>query len=172
VGTRSDAELIAACRRGDLYAFEVLYRRHRDWAVSLAYRFCGHRDDALDVLQEVFAYVLQKLPDLKLTALFTTFLYPVVKHRALDKVRARKRLAATPAEFDPETFAAPDERAPGEIRELLTGLSAIHQEVVWLRFAEGLDLREIALALRVPLGTVKSRLHLALSALREKLAHE
>ena len=95
---RSDGQLIDAINRGAhgggaRAAFEVLYRRHRDWVVSLAYRFTGNRDDALDVMQETFIYLLGKFPGLALTAKLTTFLYPVVKHIA------RSRTAgARPAE--------------------------------------------------------------------------
>ena len=80
---RTDQELVRAIQEGDLSAFEALYLRYRDWVVSLAYRFCGHREDALDVLQETFAYLLKKLPSLELRSQMKTFLYPAVKHLAL-----------------------------------------------------------------------------------------
>ena len=75
---RSDAELIAAWRGGDDGAFETLYRRHRDWVVALALRFGGDRDEALDVLQETFAYLVRRVSGLELQHRLTTFLYPVV----------------------------------------------------------------------------------------------
>ena len=162
-GEHSDLELIEKSRDGDLSAFETLYRRHRDWVVSLAYRFCGNRDDALDVLQETFAYVLRKLPGLRLTAKFTTFLYPVVKHTALSRKKAARRHPPLPDE-DPKIHA----ELPSDIEALLTGLSPLLREVVWMRFVDGFSLAEIAGALKVPLGTVKSRLHNALAALRKK----
>jgi RNA polymerase sigma-70 factor (ECF subfamily) len=162
----SDAELVEACRRGDDAAFESLYHRHRDWVVSVAYRFCGRREDALDVLQETFAYLLARLPGLVLTARFRTFLYPAIKHRALDRLRSERR--QVPLETEPLSSDA----LPGELRELIESLSPLHQEVVWLRFADGLDLKEIAEALQIPLGTVKSRLHTAIAALRKKLADD
>ena len=82
----TDAELIAACRAGDDRAFERLYYRHRDWIASVARRFCDDHEDALDVLQEVFAYLAREIPTLRLRHELTTFLYPVAKHRALDRV--------------------------------------------------------------------------------------
>ena len=89
----SDAELIAACQSRDSEAFEVLYRRHRDWVVALAFRFSGHREDALDVLQDTFAYLLRKLPGLELHSRLQTLLYPVVKHLAIDRRRRARRAA-------------------------------------------------------------------------------
>ncbi len=49
---------VAAANRGDPAAFEALYFRYRDWGARLAYRFTGDRDEALDVLQDAFAYLL------------------------------------------------------------------------------------------------------------------
>ena len=62
----SDQELIELVNEGDADAFEVLYRRYRDWVYHLAWRFTGSRQDALDVLQETFTYLLGKFPGLVL----------------------------------------------------------------------------------------------------------
>jgi RNA polymerase sigma-70 factor, ECF subfamily len=158
----SDQDLIRAIQAGNREAFETLYRRHRDWVVSLAYRFAGNREDALDVLQETFAYLLRKLPALELRSRFRTFLYPAVKHLALSRKDAVRR--TVPLESAPERAESPAE--VDEVGDLLRGLPDAQREVVLLRFADGLDLQEIAGALGIPLGTVKSRLHLALKALR------
>lgn len=161
---RADAELIEACQRGDARAFEVIYHRHRDWVVSLAFRFCGNRDDALDVLQETFHYLLRKLPGLKLSAKLTTFLYPAVKHRAIDRRRVATRMSSLPAAEPVGMHGLPE-----DVREVWATLASPQREVLELRFLEGFSLEEIAHTLRLPVGTVKSRLHYALAALREKL---
>ena len=90
---RDDAGLVEAINRGDATAFEALYYRYRDWVVRLARRITGNDADALDVLQETFAYLLGKFPGLRLTARMTTFLYPAVKHLSL--VARSKRLDRT-----------------------------------------------------------------------------
>ena len=72
---RTDQQLVEAINGGDSTAFEILYYRHRDWTMRLALRFTGHHDDALDVLQEAFAYFARKFPGFILTASLTTFLY-------------------------------------------------------------------------------------------------
>ncbi len=159
---RTDAELVEAIRGGDPSAFEALYDRYQDWVVSLAFRFCGNREDALDVLQETFTYFFRKLPAFELRSQMKTFLYPAVKHLALSRKAARLR--PIPAER-PSGEAAPD-RSPEEFEGLLADLPEPQKEVVLMRFADGLDLKEIAEALEIPLGTVKSRLHNAIEILK------
>lgn len=161
-----DEQLIEAINAGDPDAFAALYHRHRDWAVNLAFRFTRDREAALDVMQETFLYVLKKFPGFALTAKFTTFLYPVVRHLAIahsEKTRRQRPIEAAPEAAAPS--AEPDPR--GELAAVLSGLSEDHRETLLLRFVDGLNLEEIGVAMAVPLGTVKSRLHHALKILRE-----
>ena len=165
---RSDTALVAAARAGDVAAFEALYLRHRDWVVRCARRFTGDEHAALDVMQEVFAYLLRRIPTLVLTARLTTFLYPAIRHTALH-ARRRARREPTAGEDAPERAVAGVD--PGgsrdELAAALAALSEDWRETLLLRFVDGLALQEIADAMGVPLGTVKSRLHKALAALRE-----
>lgn len=161
-----DEELLQRAGAGDAEAFETLYRRHRDRVYRLASRFTGNEPDALDVLQEAFLYLLRKCPGLHLTASLTTFLYPAVKHLALNL--RRRRHPATDEEIlltvpDPATTSTP--RA--ELAAALAGLAPEQREVVLLRFVDDMTLDEIATALDVPTGTIKSRLHRALETLRQ-----
>jgi len=176
IDIRSDQQLVDAINTGDSNAFEVLYFRHRDWTVRLALRFTGHHDDALDVLQETFAYLARKFPGFVLTAALTTFLYPAVKNFSIAVRRKRRRatgnedllpLIAASA-TSPATQSALD-RDDWQIR--FSGLSPEHQEVLMLRFVDGLTLPEIATALDLPPGTVKSRLHYAIQKAKQ-LQHE
>jgi len=165
---RSDLQLVAAVNGGDAAAFEVLYLRYRDWVVGLACRFTDDEDLALDVLQETFLYVLKKFPGFRLTANFKTFLYPAVKNLALAAKNKARRYQSTEAEIARAegTVAPAADASPEDLRQLLKGLSEEHREALLLRFVDGLDLAEIARAMDVPLGTVKSRLHNALGTLR------
>jgi len=165
---REDSRLVGAANRGDRAALETLYERHRDWVGRLALRLSGHHDDALDVLQETFLYFFRKFPGFEKRARLRTFFYPVVRNLAIDAGRRRRRHATPDA--TPERVA-PVERLPerrrDELAARLVSLSGEHREVVLLRFADDFDLAEIAAALEIPLGTVKSRLHHALKKLRE-----
>jgi RNA polymerase sigma-70 factor (ECF subfamily) len=162
----SDDELIEQADKGNLEAFEALYHRHRDWVYRLAWRFTGNQADALDVLQETFLYLLGKFPGLRLTASLTTFLYPVVKHLSLN-VRRRRSGGQIDEDF---LFSLPDPAGPQTSRTELTAALATlpveQREVILMRFLDDMNLAEIAQALQVPTGTVKSRLHRALDALR------
>ena len=165
----SDQQLVEALNRGDVRAFDALYYRYRDWVVRLATRFTGNSDDALDVLQETFGYVFRKFPGFHLTAGMTTFLYPVVKNLSIAARRKRTRMASTEALDAPEP-AAPAAADPGrerdELAAAMASLPETHREVLLLRFVDGLSLQEIAAALEIPEGTVKSRIHNAISTLR------
>jgi len=170
---RSDLELIDAVNSGDDHAFELLYLRYRDWVVKLAMRFCGDQDLALDVLQETFIYFLKKFPGFVLTAQLKTFLYPTVKHLAIAASKKRRRHPQQPEDQPLELVApdAPEDENTDQTRQalgqLLTNLPAHQSEVLLLRYVDGFNLKEIAAALDIPEGTVKSRAHLGLKALKQ-----
>jgi RNA polymerase sigma-70 factor (ECF subfamily) len=165
---QSDAELIKLVNRGDREAFESLYYRYRDWVYRLAWRFTGSRDQALDVLQETFVYLLRKFPGFELSCSMTTFLYPVVKHVSLAMRRKAGRtvseddaLAEMPA---PQTTNARDSRS--ELAAVLSALPEEQREVLLMRFVDDMAIDEIAEALNIPVSTAKSRLYRGLEALR------
>ena len=160
------------CNRGGpgaAAAFDALYRRHRDYVLRVALRFAPDMDTALDVLQETFLQLLRKFPPtgdgIKLTARFTTLLYPIARNAAID---ARRQAARMPADagITPDDLPAAPAPEPDELGKLLAGLPDHQRETLTLRFVDGLTLDEIAGALAVPLGTVKSRLHLGIARLR------
>jgi len=171
---RSDEELVDVCNRGDAEnaaaAFEALYRRHRDFVLRVARRFTHDRELALDALQDTFSYLLQKFPPagggLRLTARLQTLLYPVAKNSAITALRKARRIAGS-GDAALDDIPAPPEGDDTPIDAALARLSAERREVLTLRFVDDLSLAEIAEALQVPLGTVKSRLHLAIKELRE-----
>src|SRR5688572_1222400 len=158
----SDQDLIDALNRGDVRAFDAMYHRYRDWVVRLAYRFTGNQEDSLDVLQETFAYVFRKFPGFRLTAHMTTFLYPVVKNLSIAARRKRTRMQSTDAIADAPDPPAPAEAHPererSELAAVMAGLPEGQREVLLMRFVDGMSLQEIAAALSIPEGTVKSRI--------------
>jgi RNA polymerase sigma-70 factor (ECF subfamily) len=162
-----DEELIERANRGDAEAFEQLYRRYRDWVYRLAWRFTGHRQDALDIVQETFIYLLQKFPGFGLTASMTTFLYPAVKHLSLN---VRRKRSAGPLEerlLDDVPAAEPTQSSRAELAAAMASLPGEQRQVVLMRFVDDMTPAEIAAALHIPPGTVKSRLHHALRKLRD-----
>ncbi len=170
-GDDTDEALVERARHGDADALASLYRRHRDWVLRVASRVTGNRDDALDVLQDTFAYLFRKLgdPTFTLSATVRGLLYPTVRHLALDRLRRRR------PEIDVDLLAdvLPDRSPPAgagpDLEQAMSALPPAHREVLVLRFADDLSLQQIAEATGVPLGTVKSRLHHALAAVRRLL---
>lgn len=159
-----DQALVAAANRGEHAAFEALYLRHRDWAVGLAYRFTGNREDALDVLQEAFSYFWGKFPGFTLQSTVRSFLYPAIRNRSLDLLRRRSKENFTKTQ-SPEPVSMPG--GGSDFEDRIAGLGDRLREVVRMRFVREMKLDEIAAALGVPVGTVKSRLHNALRQLRD-----
>lgn len=163
---RTDQDLVSALNRGDWSAFEPLYFRHRDWVYRLACRFAGEHAAALDAVQETFAYLLAQFPGFRLTAKMTTFLYPVVKNSALAAKRRTRRLkfgAVPDAAAESPLVEVPE----GELGELLKVLPEGQLEVLLMRVVDQMSVEEVAAALGLAEGTVKSRLHHALARLRE-----
>jgi RNA polymerase sigma-70 factor (ECF subfamily) len=166
----TDRELVAFLNDGDVAAFEVLYFRYRDWVVGLASRLTGDDDAALDVTQETFLYVLRKFPGFRLTAQFKTFLYPAVRNLSIAARQKARRTEPLDGQLETTSSepAAPTEQLQQEnISEILEILSTEQREVLLLRFVDDLSLAEVASAMEIPLGTVKSRLHNALETLRQ-----
>jgi len=167
----TDLQLVDAINDGDQDAFTVLYYRHKDWVVNLAFRFTGNHDDALDVMQETFAYLVRKFPGFELTAQMTTFLYPAVRNLSIAARKKRQRATSSDENLDLFPEAAAEEVTDcSELSEVLTTLSDAHREILLMRFVDDMTQPEIASALELPLGTVKSRLHHAVQAVRNSPA--
>jgi RNA polymerase sigma-70 factor (ECF subfamily) len=172
---RSDDELVAICNRGNAAeataAFAALYARHRDYLLRVAMRFAKDRELAADALQEVFTYLLAQFPPpgpgLTLSARLTTYLYPIAKNTTLSLVRRARRDESSGPDPDELPSAKSGDEAADDLDRLLASLPAERQEILSLRFVDGMTLEEIATALQIPLGTVKSRLHHAIRTLRE-----
>lgn len=170
---RTDAELIFLAARQDQAAFDAIYARHQAWVGRMCLRFTNDEATALDVFQETWTYFVKRLPTLKLTSKLTTFLYPAIKNIAASGGRKRLRLASD--DVIESAAGEAGEPAPADVvarigvslvglavRELPEG----QREVVLLRFVDDMSLGEIAAALGVPVGTVKSRLHCAIQSLK------
>ena len=160
----NDAALLDRFRAGDDAAFAQLYDRHSASVLAFALRFCPDRALAEDVVQDCFCELIDRIDGFELTGRLTSWFYVVAKRRAL---RLRERASRAQGELGP-ALQIPAEAPPEteDLRRLLARLPAGQQEVLVLRFLDGFDLESIARALEIPVGTVKSRLHHALAALR------
>jgi RNA polymerase sigma-70 factor, ECF subfamily len=187
-----ERRLVGRAQGGDVRAFEALVRRYERWVFTLAARMVGDRAEAEDIAQEVFLKAYRGLHGFRGGSRFSTWLYAIASHHCLNYLAgrdARMRRAArtgnpTSAQGDPAPSAldrVPD-GSPGpdlvlerrDLRRLIQqGLAQLpeeHRMVVVLRDVQGLSYEEIADALGVELGTVRSRLHRARTALKTRLA--
>jgi RNA polymerase sigma-70 factor (ECF subfamily) len=165
-----DGDLVVRMNNGEDGVFDTIYQRHRDWVYRMAARLTGSPQMADDVLQDTFCYFLGKFPGFDLRCELRTFLYPVVRNLSWNILKKSRRYESGPqadAHFDRLEAPSPDPIASQDILGITASLSVDHREILFLRFVDGMTLQEIAEMTGIPLGTAKSRLHHALSALRE-----
>lgn len=172
-----EKDLICRAARGDAEAFRQLVEAYQTPAYRLAARMCGP-SSAEDVTQEAFLAAWRALPEFRGDCRFSTWLYRLVSNAAIDCLRREKKHRDT---GDVDDLELPDggpslqeqaERSDTRdaVRRALDRLSPEHRQVLLLRFMQELDYGEIARALNVSEGTVKSRINRAKSKLREVLA--
>jgi RNA polymerase sigma-70 factor (ECF subfamily) len=164
----TDEQLVERANSGQSEAFGELYYRYRDWVHTLAWRFTGQESLAADVVQEVFLHLLGKFPGFTLSAMMTTYLYPVTKHIALTMKASRGRMASV-EEAGVDAEARPDtdqDRQRTELAAAMASLPEEQREVVLMRFVDEMSTEETAAALGIAQGTVKSRLNRAMDTLR------
>ncbi|MCA1833798.1 MAG: RNA polymerase sigma factor [Actinomycetota bacterium] len=175
----SDADLIGRHLAGEGRAFDEIVSRHRNRVYAIAFRICNRHEDALDVTQDVFVTAYRKLSSFRQEAQLTTWLHRLAVNAALDLARKRSRrdhrsLEAAEQLADdapgPDEYAAASVRA-AEVQRALARLSPDHRAVVVLHDLHDLDYAEVAAALGIPVGTVKSRLHRARLELARSLKH-
>jgi RNA polymerase sigma-70 factor (ECF subfamily) len=176
----SDELLYARLLRGDLGAFDVLYERHERPLFGFILRHLGDQQEAEDVLQDVFLTVLrERHTDRKLGSV-RAWLFEVARNQCLNKLRGRRRAthALERLRNEPPLTAASQPELPLDDREVSEALrDAVDRlpeplaRLYELR-TQGLSYEELASALSLPLGTVKSRLHEMVARLREEMKHD
>ncbi len=160
-----DAELVSAAQRGDRQAVETLLRRHHDKIHSICRRLAGNDADGMDATQEALVAIVRGLPRFGGRARFTTWAYRVATNAALDELRrrARRPVPGLPAERD-DTLGPTAGTDPADVAlrvDIDAALAQLPEEfrvAVVLRDVAGCDYAEIATILRIPPGTVRSRI--------------
>lgn len=156
---RDEALVRAFAADGDTDALEVLLRRHEGRVYGLAYRLLGNRPDALDATQEVFILLFRKARSFRGDAAFTTWLYRLTTNVCHDALRRRARAPQPSARLEAEAGVTFDEAAEHlEVTDALARIPIDQRTVLVLRELQGLSYEEIAEAVGIPIGTVKSRI--------------
>ena len=171
---------MARITTGDAEALGDLYDRFAGMLLALARRILGSRADAEEVVQECFLHVWERADryDPK-RASVSTWLVLITRSRAIDRLRSRgskERVDQAYHERDPHQEVPPrgvesvlDRERRQKLRAILSELPAAQREVLDLAFYRGLSHREIAEETGIPLGTVKTRISLAMQKLRKSL---
>ena len=170
-------DLVALARDGDLVAFSRLMEEFQPRLLGQALAFCGDRDRAEDLVQETMIAAWKSLPRFDGSCRFFTWLYVILlrqHRRSLGWFARRLPLAtieqqAAASRWEPVAASETEDSGSADaelVRAMLTALPARHREVVRLRFYADASEAEIATALGLSPGTVKSRLHHALTKLR------
>lgn len=184
-----DRQILERHRRGDATAFEAIVAAYSAPLYNLVFRLLGNREDALDLHQEVLLKAYRSLDRFRGDAALRTWLYRIAVNAAKNRARfwgRSKRGPAVSLDATPEVGRPAAERVadprPGphgetygreiqaRVQQGLERLPLNQRVVVVLRDVEGMEYREIARALRISLGTVKSRLARGREALRRDLS--
>jgi RNA polymerase sigma-70 factor, ECF subfamily len=170
--TAESRDVIAAARSGSLDALGELYRRHADVVYALAYRMLASREDAADVLQDVFVGLPRALQSYAEQGRFESWLKQVTVRTCLMRQRSMRRKRETPLEEAVlETRAGPASHPLDRlaVRRALAALPETLRAVFALREIEGYTHAEIAVLLGISEGNSATRLARAWSQLRKEL---
>jgi RNA polymerase sigma-70 factor (ECF subfamily) len=175
------AGLVERAREGDVAAFERLIAQYQAKVYTFAFAFTGSPDRAQDLAQDALVKVYKSLGSFRFQSAFSTWLYSIVKNTYLDAIKSRagreraleEPLSARDVEHLREVATAEERLLQKESRRALfralREVPLAYRTVVTLADVQGLGYEEIAAALGVPIGTVKSRLKRGRDALRDAL---
>ena len=165
-----EAELISLCQRGNQEALKQVFDLYNRKVYRVAYGVLRHREEALDIVQEVFIKLFRSIKNFKGESRLSTYLYRMAVNTAIDHVRKAGKPIASSLEgeegFQPaeEPEKRPDriflyKELEGKVNEALGKVPADQRMALILREVEGLSYQEIADSMKCSIGTVMSRLH-------------
>lgn len=176
---RSDAALLEAHKNGDPQALGALLYRHAPSVHRFGLKMCRDAEDANDIVQETMLAAARGAADFRGGSSLTTWLFAIARSFCI-KARRRARAETTPLDDEGVMEVASQASAPDEIasdreigdalQEAIAALDPMYREVLVLRDVEGLTAPEVAEVLGIGNDAVKSRLHRARVAIRDRLA--
>jgi RNA polymerase sigma-70 factor (ECF subfamily) len=177
IGRQDELSLVQGLRKNDRDSLAAVYDAYGAMAYGLALKLLGSRTEAEDVVQESFLALWRQAQRIDPARGLRSYLLSIVHNRAVDRVRRRARRPEAVLDIDAPIPATTDDPADtvtriaegAAVRAALIALPADQRQTVELVYFRGLTLNETANRMRVPLGTAKSRLRLALGRLRQEL---
>lgn len=177
--TEEEIQLIARTKRGDLEAFEALYKLHKGPVYRTALAIIGDRLAAEEILQETFLRAFKNIQNFRQGVSLSPWLYRVTVNLAYDYSRDQRRHWHVALEGIVEQLIAPAVASPERrveereiyalVYEAISKLEFKQRATLVLFYLQGFSLAEIAEIMDCPVGTVKSRLHYARENLRREL---
>ncbi len=176
-----ETELISRCQKGDQDALKEIFDQYREKVYRIAYGVVRHREDALDIVQEVFVKLFRSIKDFQGKSRFYTYLYRMSMNTAIDYARKTKRPPALSIHDEKIGFRLSDgsEKRPDRIamqremekklNEAMAKLPDEQRAAFIFREVEGLSYEEMAEAMGCSIGTVMSRLHYGRKKVQESL---
>lgn len=176
----NEPQMISRCQQGDQEALKEIFNRYHQKVYRIAYGVVRQREEALDIVQEVFIKLFRSIRQFKGKSQFYTYLYRMAMNTAIDHSRKMKRIPPSGPDEE-EGFQLSDgaERRPDRIldqKELeekihwaMDQLSSEQKAALVFREVEGLSYQEIAEAMGCSIGTVMSRLHYGRKRVQELL---
>jgi RNA polymerase sigma-70 factor (ECF subfamily) len=178
-----DTRLARLARKGDETAFAELVELYKDRMYHLGYRMLGNRQEAEDVVQDTFLRVYSNLEKYDETQKFSTWIYRICTNLCIDRLRRKKPSYSLDSELaDGEgndwygMLASSDPTPENQlvltetqemIREAIDSLPAKYKSVIILKYLQDLSLQEISDILKLPVTTVKTRVHRGREFLRK-----
>lgn len=167
-----DFKFVNLCKEGDIESFEILVKKHQKNIINFGFRILQNFDDACDIAQEVFLQAYKKIKTFKAESKFSTWLYKITLNLSRNHLRKFKREKHGKKyqinEIEKSYEIASDDPLPlvqmekEELKEkvykTLSLMDQEYKEIIILRDMECLSYEEIGYLLKIPQGTVKSRL--------------
>jgi RNA polymerase sigma-70 factor (ECF subfamily) len=178
MAAQNERQLVQRIQAGDRRAFEDLLDLYETRVYRLGLRFTGSIPDAEDVTQEIFLAVYKGLAQFRGGSALGTWIYRIAMNHCLEFRRKRKlesipydeELTLASSDWREDPFQSADRQELSEkVEAALNCLSPLHRDVIVLHELQGMTYQEVAAALNVPVGTVKSRLSNAFRRLRDLL---
>ncbi len=184
-----DAEIVSFCKKGNVDAFEELVIKHQKKMLNIAFRMIGNYEDACEIVQDAFVSAYKAIRHFEEKARFTTWLYTIVVNLSRNRLNQLKiknsreafsmddpvltdssELAVELASSEPSVLERLEKRdVQKKVQACIDSLDNEFKEVIILRDMQGFSYDEISDMLKMPGGTVKSRLFRAREMLRDRL---
>ena len=169
-----DELLVLRTQGGDVASLEVLARRWHPKLLRHAVRLTGEREGGADVAQEAWVAIVRGLRRLQDPGRFRAWAYRIVTRKSSDWIRSRqrRRKLGRRVELEPDETASENDSSADDVRRVRQAMAALpadRRALLAMYYTEGMTVGEIAEALSIPRGTVKSRLFHTRNQLRESL---